>query len=309
MSLQLIGKAEDRHLTEEQPVAIKGVKTSKKFSIENLDEIIGKNAQSVMIYGRQDCFYRELFAATTKNCSRERMPCLQKVYNYEIGSKEEPVRPNQSLMVPYELPCNTLKRRCRSALTLILVDSYVRLKTDGCPPTPLLFAISASHMNKENNPKWKPTAEKVYSRTLIDGNRLLYRNYHTAGELRRLYCLCTDEDLPAGFRQFVKASCFFVRVSQKRIRMRVVDLELNPTKVDYTAHREKETTYELQRIKAPWEGEKGAESYAEFSEKTARRSSETPFWKQWTLQQLADAQKPVPIEEPVTETACCGIFS
>jgi hypothetical protein len=275
------------------PVVFCPQSVTNSFKISNLDEIIGKQAQSFMIYGRKDCFYAEIYAAGLalrgKPLTRDSSITFKKVYDYSLGESTINLRPNNSFMVPIVPKDTAIKSICKNALTVLMTDNYIRTKTSGSPITPLLFAIESSHMDREEDPVWQATPESVLSKTETDDSGELYNEYITASELRRLHKLCTDKDLPAPFRQFVRANCFFVHVIEETIREQLENVTISTCKTFALADKVITYTYRLVVIPAPWERENGERFTQLFQERVASKSpsSETPSWKAQVLQHLS----------------------
>lgn len=193
----------------------------KNLNIASVKAICGGSDQ-VMIYGAQNCKYREV-TSVLEDLAVGQNPPLRKVYNWVVGSTVTSKKRRTTLegrhmhVLSYEKASTHPRihsRPCKTAITELVLENYKRIE-EGRAIIPLLFCIDIDGIDKPIS---------MESITTRDTKK---NAYITLKELRRAYKLCQHEN--------------------PKIR-RAAEATLKFVKLKYQGNE----TYALEQISAPW---------------------------------------------------------
>jgi hypothetical protein len=215
------------------------------LSLYNLREIIGREAEGVMVYGIKRCGYQLVTEAAKRliqpsleeNLSA--LKPLRKIYDYQIGiGCDNPTGVDGTTLVPQidyaqsDYMEKRTARYCKAGITnIILHNTLQAAQKKGIVPT--IFCVKGSCMKKEDDEDaYEITSESLLSREHVFNYKI------TIKEVRRAGKLCFDPTIDVRVRQIAQKSIIFVRVVEHLDH----DTETN------TDHY----TYTLEKIDPPW---------------------------------------------------------
>jgi hypothetical protein len=217
------------------------------MSLYNLREIIGPEAEGVMVYGTRGCFYEQVYAAAEEHIQRtsgssvstktSMLKPLKKVYDYSAGDESHFLEGLDDITplptIKYSEPCPEMRvsRQCKAGVTNIAVYNTIQ-KEQGEGTVPIIFCVKGRNFNWIDGCDWEVNEKTVLSKDSTLNEKI------TMKEIRRVGKLCFDEEIDPRVRRTAQQNVFFVEVTQHRD----VDKRTN------TEHY----TYTLAKIPLPW---------------------------------------------------------
>jgi hypothetical protein len=241
------------------------------LSLYNLREIIGQEAEGVMVYGIARCGYKLVKEAAERliqpsleeNLSS--LKPLKKVYNHQVGSLFEyqihiHTGVDDTTPIPqisYDNPRDHLEtqtaRRCKAGITNMILHNTLQAAQKKAI-VPIIFCIKGSCVKEKND----EDGYEITSKSLLSREHVFNYKY-TIKEVRRAGKLCFDPNVDKRVRQVAQKSIIFVQVAEF---LNHDELETN------TDHY----TYTLTKIDPPWGTEN--ESIEKFLDGLKKRSLE-----------------------------------
>jgi hypothetical protein len=217
------------------------------LSLYNLREIIGKDADGVMIYGIASCCYQivRLTAIdliikmnSISGSNKKSVKPLKKIYNHELGHMhDKQTGPDDRTVIPKIVYHKTrswrlaTNRCCKAGLTNLTIYNTIQAARSK-PTIPTIFCSEGSNVDPSQNCTWFITGETILSRTADLNDKISMK------EARRVGKLCFDERIDERIRETAQKTIFFVKVTE----------HLDHDEETNTDHY----TYTLSKIAPPW---------------------------------------------------------
>jgi hypothetical protein len=222
------------------------------ISIHNLREIIGQDAEGVMVYGVDSCatllvkkaIQHSLISepqmtplSTTKNSPKS----VRKVYDWTTGDPYvDCTSPDGHTVIPQitysSIPDDqhrTISRKCKTGITnLVVYNTFQKSLNNRSQIIPTIFCIKAKRINPINNPNWSINGDTVLSK------RPKYNDKVTMKEVRRVAKLCFNSSIDPRVTKVAQETIFFVEVIEH------LDKSIRTNTDHYT--------YTLSKINPPW---------------------------------------------------------
>jgi hypothetical protein len=235
----------------------------------NLREIIGQDAEAVMVYGIGGCAYTEVdkgikklipqsITSTITDNSKSLKP-LKKVYDYNIGIRgKNPRSVDGTTPIPQieyadtPFAAKTIARQCKAGVTNLTIFNTL-LEAQEQTTIPTIFCVEGTREDPTTSAStWHITDKTIHSKEPALNDKI------TMKETRRVGKLCFDEQIDPRVRAVAQKNFHFVSVTEK----------LDHDELTNTDHY----TYLLSRIDAPWG--KTTESQQTFKDGLRTRASE-----------------------------------
>jgi hypothetical protein len=234
----------------------------------NLREVIGQDAEAVMVYGTVGCSYKEVhegaerlipasIPSTITDNSKSPKP-LRKVYDYSVGIRgSNPRSVDGRTSIPQinytETTFSTkeISRQCKAGVTNLTIFNTI-LEAQRQPTIPTIFCVEGSKVDPSLNCTWHITDETILSKEPVLNDKV------TMKEARRVGKLCFDERIDERVRTTARTNFHFVSVTEK------LDYDEQTNTNHYT--------YLLTKISPPWG--KTTESIKAFKNGLETRASE-----------------------------------
>jgi hypothetical protein len=236
------------------------------ISLYNLREIIGPEAEGVMVYGIKGCFYEKVYEAaekhiqgtsTTLSGTTPTLKPLKKVYDHCVGDAlyYEYDLDNATYLpkIKYNGPCLKMEvaRRCKAGIANIAVYNTIQ-EVQGKGTVPTIFCVKGKKFDSSKASDWEITEESVHSKDPDFNDKI------TMKEVRRAGKLCFDEEIDPRVRTTAQKNFLFVEVTQYQ------DIDKGKKTEHYT--------YTLTKISPPWGATQ--ESIATFKQGLKQRAAE-----------------------------------
>jgi hypothetical protein len=213
----------------------------------NLREVIGQDAEAVMVYGIGGCSYTQVHdgaqrlipSSITSTITDPKAPKpLKKVYDYNVGIRgSNPTSVDGTSEIPQinytetNFPTKTIARQCKAGVTNLTIFNTI-LEAQGQPTIPTIFCVEGSKVDKSLNCTWHITDETIVSKESDLNDKV------TMKETRRVGKLCFDEQIDERVRTTARKNFHFVSVTEK------LDYDEQTNTNHYT--------YLLSKINPPW---------------------------------------------------------
>jgi hypothetical protein len=231
----------------------------RHLSLYNLREIIGREAEGIMIYGIIRCGYKLVAEAAERliQPSQEEnlssLKPLAKVYDCQIGINYNQTGINNSqISINFDDPTGVdgtttipqikykqtshqekrIARQCKAGITNIILHNTLQAAQKKAI-VPTIFCVKGSCVKKEDDEDaYEITSESLLSREHVFNYKI------TIKEVRRAGKLCFDPTIDVRVRQIAQKSIIFIQVTEH--------LDHDPdTNTDHY-------TYTLTKIDPPW---------------------------------------------------------
>ena len=223
---------------------------------------IGGETAQLMVYGFADCKYNIIvkILRTAHPFGTAENP-IKRVFDFRIADYrlrydrsdaiEDPIKTYTSEgreIFRIKRSTSTTARICKAALVNMVIEN-VKREREGLPLIPVLFTIDIS---SDTSGQYPPCINDLIN----------IRNRYTFKELRRVYKLCADPELPPEVRAIAERTFKFVKV----LVSTSPEEDAGASSADLT---EKITTIAFETIKAPWQKDHKSwlAAMAEYTEK------------------------------------------
>lgn len=235
----------------------------ESFSLvpDSLKKICGESNQ-VLVYGFDDCEYEKVYAFLSKNSKVKGFP-IQRVFNWALGmSSIADIAPKEVTTLEgrkmnwfpsKEGDQRDTTRHCKAGLANLVMENYKR-KREGLPLIPAIFCLEkdGDFLKFETEDM---TTKEAHLNSLVSHS-----------ELRRMYKLCHDKEVPERVRAVAQETFKFVRLKY---------VERNK--------------YALAEIDAPWKSDKFPALWRERMDKsTSRRKEEYYDWRKKLIEEVEE---------------------
>jgi hypothetical protein len=232
------------------------------ISLYNLREIIGPEAEGVMVYGMRGCFYDKVLASAEKHVQGTSVKTstpkpLKKVYNYLVGDKSyyQPDLEDRAYLpkINYNTRCQEMEisRGCKAGVTNMTIYNTIQ-KEQGKGTVPIIFCTKGKNFDSSNGCDWEVNEKTVLSKDSTLNEKI------TLKEIRRVGKLCFDEEIDPRVRRTAQQNVFFVEVTEHQ------DIDKGTNTEHYT--------YTLTKAHSPWGTTQ--ESIAAFKQRLKQRATE-----------------------------------
>jgi hypothetical protein len=217
------------------------------ISLYNLREIIGPEAEGVVVYGISGCFYTQVCNAADEHIQVTKEPLdsaktsmlkpLKKVYSHFIGCKFYKFTGLDNRTPLPKISFNDsfiekgISRHCKAGAANIAIYNTIQ-QEQGKSTVPIIFCVKGKKFDSSKECDWEVTEKTTLSKDPTFNDKV------TIKEVRRVGKLCFDEEIDPRVRRTAQQNVFFVEVVQHR------DIDKTTTSEHYT--------YTFTKILPPW---------------------------------------------------------